>query len=221
MSTIKKKTTKKEANKAKANSKSSKDKNKAGEKNKEIDQVQFEQLEDTTEFIQKEINTNINKDIEMNNTLSKEEEQLQMEEKEIEEPSNLTIENFFKSKYEKFYKSNNKIQEIIKNSEKNPEIFTNKKNMDQIFLNLNHIYSLIKSNSNFFNFTKNILSKLEKENFFEEILLKIFYKISKNSENFSKKNLVFFLLIFLNFKIKSKVNIFEFFGENKKNEEIF
>jgi len=166
-----------------------------------------------------------------------------------------SIENFFKWKYDEFYSSYNKILEILnikkkynynKNNNLNTEnksnsseeekldILSNKENLKQILLNLNSIYILVKENSNFFNFTKNILSKIEKNNFFDDVLLFIFKAFKNNTiknlenrkeiEEEKQKNLkplIFIIIIFLKFKIKSRVNIFEYFGLSIQNQELF
>lgn len=171
------------------------------------------------------------------------------------------IENFFRCKYDEFYTSYNKILEILKlkkknvfsrqnpliisNSENNEEeklkTLSNENNLDLVFNSLENLYFLIKANANFFNFTKNIISKLEKINFFDEVLLFLFKHLKKGSLNFKSdkqptsseeasslnkrsekiKNLVFFILIFIKFKVKSRVKIFEFFGLNQENQDLF
>lgn len=170
----------------------------------------------------------------------------------INKAEEVTIEKLFKTKYEEFYSSYNKLTEILKITKKNKlkkqqdqeqnetikeqanklEILSNKDNLESTLKQLENIYNLIKENSNFFNFTKNVLSKLEKINFFDEILLFIFKAIKENSIKFASeavsdlkentlKNLVFFIIIFMKFKIKSRVNILEYFGLNQENQNSF
>jgi hypothetical protein len=176
----------------------------------------------------------------------------------IEKTEEITIEKFFKAKYEEFYSSYNKIIEIFKISKKNKfkkqtnpnsdlknedtnqtnndeshkiEILSNKENLKNVLNCLENLYFLVKENSNFFNFTKNVLSKLEKINFFDEILLFILKSIKNNSIKFTElpvelkenalKTLVFFIVIFMKFKIKSRVNVFEFFGLDQENKDLF
>jgi len=176
----------------------------------------------------------------------------QIENSAIDKNEKFTIENFFKFQYNEFNQHYNNIIEILKikkqkkynnndnkvelntdsynNSEK-LEILSNKVNLESILLSLENLYLLIKENSNFFNFTKNILSKLEKINFFDEFLIFLFKSIKNDSimcdqeirelKEKGLKNIIFFILIFLKFKIKSRVNIFEFFGLNQENQELF
>lgn len=176
----------------------------------------------------------------------------------IEKSQEITIEKFFKTKYEEFYSSYNKIIEILKITKKNKfkkqnnsninasnenndhnnksdstklDILSVKENLESVLHCIIDLFNLIKENANFFNFTKNVLTKLEKINFFDEILLFIFKAIKDNSIKITEsqdelkekclKTLVYFIIIFMKFKIKSRVNIFEFFGLSQENQDLF
>lgn len=169
----------------------------------------------------------------------------------INKAEEITVEKFFKTKYEEFYSSYNKLTELLKITKKNKfknqinnesekdlnteinkiQILSKQENLESALNHLEKLYNLIKENSNLFNFTKNVLSKLEKINFFEEILLFIFKGIKDNSIKFAEeaaqlkesglRTLIYFIIIFLKFKIKSRVNVFEFFGLNEENQNLF
>ena len=141
---------------------------------------------------------------------------------------NKQTEDIFKNKYEQFNQSFQAISDIILNltdSNFSIEKALISTHEHSLISHIDKIYKLIKSNSNSFNFTKNILNKLDTQNFFNEILIKIlptFQKCEKNHTSAEQqKNFTFFLLIFIKFKIKSRVNIFEFFGQSEKNQTLF